>query len=132
MPTSDWQSSEKTRKKVIQGVIESRNICKRLNRWFRLKLGLGDGVKVEGSIGFKSVRQKSLHFESSRFRENLMEISMLTEENSIIDFVRNLGDMKILFTSMSPAIVEFFDNAFNASRFTKNVRNLDWHTGDKI
>ena len=33
---------------------------------------------------------------------------MLTEENSIIDFVQNLGDIQILFTSMSPATVEFF------------------------
>lgn len=73
-----------------------------------MKLGMGDGQKVQGNIGFKSIRNKSVHFTSSRFRENLMEISMLTQENSIIDFVQNLDDIQILFTSMSPATVEFF------------------------
>ena len=46
--------------------------------------------------------------------------------------MQNLGDMRILFTSMSPAIVEFFDNAFNVTRFTKVVRNLDWELGDSL
>ena len=93
---------------------------------------MGDGVKVEGGIGFKGIRQKSLHFKSSRFRENLMEISMLTQENSLTDFVQNLGDMQILFTSMSPATVEFFQNSFNTTRFTRVVRNLDWRLGDTL
>jgi hypothetical protein len=33
---------------------------------------------------------------------------MLCGENSVNNFVDNLGDIEILFTSMSPAIVEFF------------------------
>ena len=98
----------------------------------RLKLGMGDGKKTEGSIGFKSVRQKSLHFPSSRFRESLMEISMMTQENSIIDFVSNMEDIEILFTSMSPATVDFFGNAFNTTRFTNKVKNLDWQLGDTL
>ena len=98
----------------------------------RLKLGLGDGVKVIGSIGFKPIRQKSMHFKSSRFRESLMSISLIVEENSITDFVQNLDDMQILFTSMSPATVAFFDNSFNYTRFTRTVRNLDWRLGDGL
>jgi len=57
---------------------------------------------------------------------------MLTQENSIIDFVQNLEDIKILFTSMSPATVEFFSNAFNTTRFTNNIRNLDWRLGETL
>ena len=77
MPTSDWKNSEKARNKVIRDT-RSTNCCKRFYIWLRLKIGLGDGINIDGSIGFKTVRQKSLHFKSSRFRENLMEISMLS------------------------------------------------------
>ena len=54
---------------------------------------------------------------------------MLTQENSINNFIDNLSDIKILFTSMSPAVVEFFQNGFNETRFTKRIRNLDWTMG---
>ena len=57
---------------------------------------------------------------------------MLTQENSIIDFVQNLEDIEILFTSMSPATVDFFGNAFNTTRFTSKVKNLDWQLGDTL
>ena len=30
---------------------------------------------------------------------------------------------------MSPAVVEFFQNGFNETRFTKRIRNLDWTMG---
>ena len=30
---------------------------------------------------------------------------------------------------MSPAVVEFFQNGFNETRFTKKIRNLDWTMG---
>ena len=55
-----------------------------------------------------------------------MEISMLCQENSISDFVDNLEDIELMFTSMSPAVVEFFENGYNVTRFTKKVKNLDW------
>jgi len=57
---------------------------------------------------------------------------MMTQENSIIDFVQNLEDIEILFTSMSPATVDFFQNAFNTTRFTNTVKNLDWKLGDTM
>ena len=63
---------------------------------------------MRGDLGFKSIMKKSLHFRSARYRESLMEIAMLCQENSTNDFIENLEDIKILFTSMSPAIVEFF------------------------
>ena len=33
---------------------------------------------------------------------------------------------------MSPATVEFFENAFNETRFTKNIKNLDWKLGKTL
>ena len=131
IPTSDWKNSKSEREKITSSA-SGRSCCKRINIWFKLKLGMGDGIKVEGGIGIKSIRKKSMHFKSSRFRESLMQISMLTEENSLIDFVQTLEDMKILFTSMSPTIVELFGNAFNTTRFTRVVRNLDWRQGASL
>ena len=57
---------------------------------------------------------------------------MLCEENQINDFVENLEDIEILFKSMSPATVEFFQNAFNQTRFTKRIKNLKWRMGDRL
>ena len=58
-----------------------------------------------------------------------MVIAMLCEENSMKDFVDNLDDISILIGSMSPTIVEFFENSFNETRFTKKIKNLDWKLG---
>lgn len=33
---------------------------------------------------------------------------------------------------MSPTIVDFFQNSFNKTRFTNNVRNLDWKLGETL
>jgi len=61
-----------------------------------------------------------------------MEIAMLCQENSISDFVDNLEDIELMFTSMSPAVVEFFENGYNVTRFTKKVKNLDWKLGNTL
>ena len=61
-----------------------------------------------------------------------MEIAMLCRENSIEDFVENLADMSILFSSMSPTIVSFFENGFNETRFTRKIKNLDWDVGRSL
>lgn len=61
-----------------------------------------------------------------------MEIAMMCQENSVNNFVDNLQDIKILFDSMSPAVVEFFENGFNETRFTKTIKNLDWKQGEQL
>ena len=98
----------------------------------RSKIGLLDKGKSLGATGFKSIQKKSLHFPSARYRESLMEIAMLCEENSVNNFVDNLDDLTVLFSSMSPAVVEFFENGFNESRFTRKIKNLDWSLGTTL
>lgn len=88
-----------------------------------------------GKSGFKSILKKSLYFSSMRYRECLMEIAMLCEENSMENFVDNLHDFTILISCLSPTIVNFFENSFNETRFTKKINNIDWQqrkTGSKI
>ena len=71
--------------------------------------------------------QKSLHFTyNARFREILMEIAVMCSENTIGNFVSNVDDMRILFDSLSPAVLEFFENGFLETQQTAKVKNADW------
>ena len=104
--------------------------CKKSVAWLRAKLGLGGGDSSEGDTGLKSIQKKSLHFKSARFRECLMEVAMLCSETAVSNFVDNIGDLTVMFESMSPAVVAFFENGFNESHFTKKIKNLDWKVGE--
>ena len=53
---------------------------------------------------------------------------MLCEENSMENFIENLHDITILIDSMSPTIVDFFENSFNKTRFTKKINNVYWQS----
>ena len=33
---------------------------------------------------------------------------------------------------MTPATVEFFENSFNETRFTKSIKNLEWKLGETL
>ena len=90
---------------------------------FRSFLGIVPESGHYGSSGFRSIMKKSLHATNSRYRECLMEIAMLCDENSMNNFVDNLEDISILTSSMSPTIVRFFDHGFNETRFTKKIRS---------
>ena len=114
--------------------LEQRHVgrCGKMINWMKKKIGIGRKKMSNSDIGFKPVQKKCLHFRSARFRESLMEIAMLCQETDVSNFVENLEDIQILFTSMSPAIVEFFENGYNSTRFTKKIKNLDWRLGDNL
>ena len=46
--------------------------------------------------------------------------------------MENQQDVIVLFNSMSPATVEFFENSFNETRFTKSIKNLEWKLGETL
>ena len=71
-----------------------------------------------GGKGFKTVCNKTLWLKNSRFREVLMQISMLCEETSITTFVDNIDDIQILLKSVSPVVQRLFENGFNENKFT--------------
>ena len=104
----------------------------RFREWLRNLFGIVVIENANSDKGFKNIMKKSLHFKSTRFRECLMQIAMLCFENSTKDFVDSLGDIEILIASMSPTIVEFFENGFNETRFTKKIKNLDWTLGNSL
>ena len=108
------------------------NCFERLKDWLRDFFGIVVIKNANSDKGFKNIMKKSLHFKSTRFRECLMQIAMLCFENSTKDFVDSLGDIEILIASMSPTIVEFFENGFNETRFTKKIKNLDWQIGSTL
>lgn len=55
-----------------------------------------------------------------------MEIATKCKENSIESFVCNIDDLSILFDSLSPAILNFFEEGFVETERTENVKNADW------
>lgn len=46
-------------------------------------MGIIEMDNSKAGKGFQSIMKKSLHFKSTRFRECLMHIAMLCEENSV-------------------------------------------------
>ena len=83
--------------------------------YFRFKIWIKKNPRVvEGNKGNKSICLKSVHKKNSdlKFRDILMEISMLSEKNSISNFVNNIDDIAILFSHLTPAVNEFFTNSF--------------------
>ena len=139
IPTGDFlhKSSKRDQSRSIQEfepLFDQANSSKILmfkNRrdWLRSKIGRGPKSSERGDFGFKTVLKKSVHINAMRYRECLMEISMLCSENSIENFVDNLQDFTILIDSMSPTIVNFLQNSFNETRFTKKIKNIDWKQG---
>lgn len=80
----------------------------------------------------KAICRKSMYFKNSRFRDILMEIALLCRENAINNFVENIDDIEVLFTSMSPSTVKLFENGFKTTRHTEAIKNADWRQGDTL
>ena len=81
--------------------------------------------------GFKSILKKSVHFNNNRFRDVLMNITMLSNESTLSMFVDNLDEFAMLLETQSPAVTAFFENCFLHTEFCKSVSNADWKTGIK-
>ena len=48
------------------------------------------------SKGFKTILKKSVHYNNTRFRDVLMNIVMLSNENTLSMFVDNLDEFAML------------------------------------
>ena len=121
LPTADLKRDKDKDKEVIQIVFGFFNKLKKF-------LLCHKNYKIPiGSMGFKSIMAKSIHFtHNARYREVLMEIANQCKENTITNFVNNIDDIKILFQSITPAVHEFFEDGFIETGFTTNVKNAEW------
>lgn len=73
-----------------------------------------------------------MYFKNSRFRDILMDMALMCQENAINNFLDNIEDIKLLFTSMSPSTVKLFENGFKITRHTESIKNADWKHGDNL
>jgi hypothetical protein len=75
---------------------------------------------------------KSIHFANTRMRDCFMNISMLSQESTLMMFTDNLIELSLLFEAMSPTVVSFFENCFLQTEFCKDVKNVDWATNSSL
>jgi len=75
---------------------------------------------------------KSVHYDNTRSRDCLMNITMLSQENTLMMFTDNLIELSLLFETMSPTVVSFFENCFLQTEFCQAINNVDWSTGDDL
>ena len=61
-----------------------------------------------------------------------MDLALMCQENAINNFLDNIDDIEVLFTSMSPATVKLFENGFKTTRHTESIKNADWRQGDNL
>ena len=79
-----------------------------------------------GIRGLKTICNKTLWFKNSRFRECLMEISLLCQETSFGTFADNIDALNVLLKSNSHSVLELMENGFNTNKFTERIKNIDW------
>ena len=61
-----------------------------------------------------------------------MEMTIMCQVNSQMDYVGDLKDIIALLNSISPAVLDFFANSFKESCYTKEIKNLDWKIGEPL
>ena len=88
--------------------------------------------EATASMGFNSILHKSVHYNNTRVRDCLMNITMLSQENTLNMFTDNLIELSILFETMSPTVNAFFENAFLQTEFCQSVSNADWSAGETL
>ena len=90
---------------------------------FNLKRCCKRGAEEEfrRDTGFKSILKKSVYFTNQRFRDILMEILNLNENNSISLWLDNLDDFKYLVENNSQAVLDTLNEAFVQTSFCKSI-----------
>ena len=75
---------------------------------------------------FASVRMKSVHFHSNKYRDILIKLSLLCKETEITSFVDSIDDLEILLINANPVSVTLFERSFTETRYCKEVETVDW------
>ena len=87
---------------------------------------IGKKVKEKYGVGFKSIMKKSVYQRSTQWMEYLIQFAMLADDISIETFVDSLDELKIMFNSLSPIVVRYFEQAFIRSKECSNIQRVEW------
>ena len=55
---------------------------------------------------------KSVHFQNTKYRDNLIKLSLLCEETELTCFVDSIDDLEILLIQANPVTKSLLDRAF--------------------
>ena len=67
-----------------------------------------------------------MHWQKEKYREVLIQLSLLCRETEITTFVKTLDDLNMLFKKVTPILHRFFDQAFAVTRHCEKIDTLDW------
>ena len=95
-------------------------ICTNSRERRKIKLSLRDRIMntVIGNHtdcqceGYFPITQKSVHFTKEKYRDILIQISLLCRETEITMFVNSLDDLNELFNKINPNLNMLFEKAF--------------------
>ena len=65
-----------------------------------------------------------MHFEKEKYRDLLIQISLLCRETEITTFVNSLDDLNELFVRINPNLNLLFEKAFTETRFCDQIDTL--------
>ena len=89
----------------------------------------GPGKDFPRDTGYKNILKKSVYFTNSRFRDILLDITILSEHNTISNWVDNLDDIKYLMKNISPSVLECFEAAFVETNYCKQTNHASLTEG---
>ena len=62
---------------------------------------------------------KSVHFVSNKYRDILIQLSLLCEETELTCFVDSIDDLEILLINSNPVSHKLFERAFTVTKYCK-------------
>ena len=65
--------------------------------------------------------KKSVYQKSTQWMEYLIQFADVAEDISIETFVDSLDELKIMFNSLSPIVVRYFEQAFVKSKECEKI-----------
>ena len=81
--------------------------------------------KKQGIKGFRSILNRSLWMKDPRYKECMMELSMLCQESQLSNFLDDCEDLSILLDSHSQTTQTFLSECLVENRFTKKLYSLE-------
>ena len=69
---------------------------------------------------------KSVHFESDKYRDILIKLSLFCKETELTSFVDSIDDLNILLNNSNPILNEFFEHSFFETSYCEEIEAVNW------